>query len=141
MDEAFAALERTVEAARGPRNLPGIAIGLTDHERLLGVETYGLSDLASGAPVRAETLFQIGSISKSFTSLAVMREVEAGRIRLDAPVTEYVPWFEIGSRFEPITLHHLLCHTAGLIQGGESTTEGRSEVWKLRDLEVGCEPG
>lgn len=120
---------------------PGVAVGLTDRERCLGVITHGHADRAAGRPVVAEDLFQIGSISKSFTAVALLQEHEAGRLDLHAPVAEYLPWFEIGSPYEPITVHHLLTHTSGLPTGRDFTTEALHELWTLRDAEVGFDPG
>jgi CubicO group peptidase (beta-lactamase class C family) len=71
----------------------------------------------------------------------VLQEVEAGRIELDAPVTRYLPWFEVRTSFPPITIHHLLSHTAGLIVGVDFTGDAASEVWSLRETETGFAPG
>ena len=62
---------------------PGAVVALTDRGRLLGVVTRGHADPAAGRPVDADTAFQIGSISKSFTAICLLREVEHGRLSLD----------------------------------------------------------
>ncbi|HLL50099.1 MAG TPA: serine hydrolase domain-containing protein, partial [Thermomicrobiales bacterium] len=98
-EEAFAQLDRYVEWQMAADNTPGLALALTDRERTLRVATYGFADLAARAPVTADTLFEIGSIGKSFTSLALLREHEAGILDLQAPVTRYLPWFEVRSAF------------------------------------------
>ncbi len=120
---------------------PGIAVATTDRERCLGVVVDGLANVESGEPVTPEHRFQIGSISKGFTALAVLQQVEDGRIDLDAPITRYVPWFEVGSTFPPITVHHLLSHTAGIVAGTDFTGDAVSEVWSLRETEAGFAPG
>ena len=74
----------------------------------------GLADVAAGTPVRPETRFQIGSISKSFAAMIVLQEVAAGRLDLHVSVNEILPWLELPEPFGPITLHHLMTHTAGL---------------------------
>src|SRR6266545_1262650 len=120
---------------------PGVAIGLTSREGPLGVVTVGHANLPAREPVRPEHRFQIGSISKSFTAIAVLQEHEASRLDLHAPVTEYLPWFEVRSPSGPVTLHHLLTHTAGLPTGRDFTGEGLRELWALRESDVGFAPG
>lgn len=129
-------------AARLPRlAAPGVAIGLTDSERTLGFVCQGLASVAAGTPVEPDTRFQIGSISKSFTAAVLLQEHEAGRVDLHAPVTDYVPWFSVRSRFAPITLHHLLSHTSGLPMGTEFSAEARCALWLLRETELTYGPG
>ena len=68
-------------------------------------------------PATAETVYRVGSVSKLFTDMAVMRLVEQGEIDLDAPVTKYLPEFQPRSPFnKPITLRMLMSHRAGLVR-------------------------
>lgn len=78
-------------------------------------EGYGLADVAGEKPVKAdETLFRVGSVSKSLTGTAVMRGVETGRLSLDTDVREYVDGLSFPGEYNtPITLEHLGTHTAG----------------------------
>jgi CubicO group peptidase (beta-lactamase class C family) len=85
--------------------------------------------------------FQIGSISKGFTAMALLRQAEAGRLDLDAPVSTYLPWFEVQTAYPPITVHHLLTHTSGIVSGTDWTGEGAHEVWSLRQTHAGWAPG
>ena len=89
----------------------------------------------------ADATFQIGSIGKSMTALAVLQLVEAGRLDLDAPFSAHLPWFALPSRFGPITLRHVLSHTAGLPAGTDFTPAARYEGFALRDTEAAWEPG
>ena len=88
-DAAFAELDRIIERRMAAANTPGLALALTDRERTLRVATYGFADLAARTPVTPDTLFEIGSIGKSFTSLALLREHEAGNLDLQAPVARH----------------------------------------------------
>ena len=95
--------------------LPGVALALVHNGRI--VDLRGFGDAApDGRPVTPQTPFMLGSVSKSFTALALMQLVEAGRITLDAPVTRYLPWFRLAGDQQPsrITLRELLSHTSGL---------------------------
>ncbi|HEU4355147.1 MAG TPA: serine hydrolase domain-containing protein [Actinomycetota bacterium] len=130
-----------VERHRSILDTPGLALAVTDRDDTLGVVVDGLADVAAGTPVDASHRFQIGSISKGFAVMALMQEREAGRLDLDAPVTEYLPWFEVRSEFGPITVHHLLSHTSGIVCGMDATGDAAYEVWSLRETHTGWEPG
>lgn len=96
--------------------IPGAALVVVEDARVALARGYGSADLASGRPVTpGETRFSVGSVSKLVTALAVMQQAEAGRLSLDRPVErgaagDLLP----GGPGGPITLHHLLTHTAGL---------------------------
>ena len=138
---ALADIDEFVALCLPRLDAPGVAVGLTDRERTLGFVCRGFADVASGTPVEPETRFQIGSISKSFAAAVMLQEHDAGRIDLLAPVTDYVPWFAVRSRFGPITLHHLLSHTRASIMGTEFTAEACGAVWALRETDTGSAPG
>ncbi len=120
---------------------PGLALAVTERDRLVHVAAYGYADVAAQKPVTPDTLFEIGSIGKSFTAIALLQLHEAGRLDLHAPVTHYLPWFHVPSSFEPITVHHLLSHTAGIIMGSEFSGEARYAVWALRHTQAAAPPG
>src|SRR2546425_9888441 len=98
---------------RGQR-IPGVSLALTDRTRLLRVKTYGFANLDSRAPLRPEHLFEIGSISKSFTSIALLQLRDEGRFDPKSPVTTHLPWVSIQSSFQPIPPHDLMSPTAPL---------------------------
>lgn len=139
--EAFDLIDRAIEQHMEVENIPGLALALTDHERTLRASTYGYADLGTQTPVSPDHLFEIGSIGKSFTSVVLLQLHEEGRIDLDKPVKEYLPWFEVRSTYEPVTLHHLMTHTSGLIAGTDFALDSRYGVWGLRDTEAGAPPG
>ena len=76
---AFARLDQVVQEQIRADNTPGMAVALTDRERLLQVRTYGFADAAARAAVTPDTLFEIGSIGKSFTADALLILAERGR--------------------------------------------------------------
>jgi D-alanyl-D-alanine carboxypeptidase len=140
--EVLERLDGFVRALRGVYNVPGLALSLTDRERTIAVRVYGHADVERGLPVTPDTLFEIGSIGKSFTACCVLQLVEEGRLDLHEPVTTYLPWFSVRSIFdEPITLHHLLTHTSGLIRGADITSDSVFDVWALRETDTGSPPG
>ncbi|HEX5717125.1 MAG TPA: serine hydrolase domain-containing protein [Thermoanaerobaculia bacterium] len=93
---------------------PGLTLGLADRNGVIAVRTYGHTDVKTGRPVAPEDLFEIGSITKSFTALALLQLREQGKLDLNRPIREYLPWLRIESAHAPITAHHLLTHTSGL---------------------------
>ncbi|MGW7506958.1 serine hydrolase domain-containing protein [Streptomyces massasporeus] len=74
----------------------------------------GVADAATGRPVTPDMRQRVGSISKTFTAVGIMQQVERGRIRLDAPVGDYLPDLIPGERGREITVHMLLNHTSGI---------------------------
>lgn len=141
LQEALTLLDAFIESRMKADNTPGLALAVTDQERLLYLTTAGFADRAAQTPVKPSCLFEIGSISKSFTAIALLQLHQAGRLDLHRPVNEYLPWFHVPSPYGPITPHHLLSHTAGIIRGTEFTTEARYEVWALRETEATAPPG
>jgi CubicO group peptidase (beta-lactamase class C family) len=122
VDPDFAAIDKFVETEMGAQRIPGLALGLVKGDQIVYLKGYGIADPIERA-VTPQTPFIIGSLSKSFTALAVMQLVEAGKIELDAPVQRYLPWFRVADEkaSAQITVRHLLNQTSGL-----STKTGRS---------------
>ncbi|MCY4558018.1 MAG: serine hydrolase [Chloroflexi bacterium] len=119
----------------------GLSISVTDRRETRFTAGVGYADLAARSPVLAGTTFQIGSIGKSFTALALLQLVQAGRLDLNAPISTHLPWLAMPSRYGPITLRHLLSHTAGLPAGTDFAPAARYEGYALRDTEAAWEPG
>jgi CubicO group peptidase (beta-lactamase class C family) len=114
---------------------PGISVALIDQHGRLRTSQHGWADLAAGRPVREDTTFEIGSISKSFTAIVALQLHERGKLDLAAPVSRYIPWLRIGRGDAPITIHELLSHTSGIIRGADTTPGSWWEAWRLRDTE------
>jgi len=138
---AFRRLREYIEHEQQVLHAPGLAIGITDREQLLHVSTYGYRDRGRFDPVMGETLFEIGSISKAFTSIAILQLQEQGLLNINDPVTHYLPWFEVQSKYAPITLRHLMSHTAGIVRGGDETPSAFTEAWNVRYTRATAPPG
>lgn len=113
-----AAVDRFITAQMAAQRIPGLALAITQGEQALYVKGYGTA--GNGQPVTAQTQFFIASVSKAFTALAVMQQVEAGRIDLDAPVQRYLPEFTLAdpAAASQITIRHLITNTSGLAETG-----------------------
>jgi len=137
----LAEIDRLAERELAGTGLPGLAVALTGPDGRPEVRTFGFADLAARRPVEPDTLFEIGSIGKTFTAIAILQLVEEGRLDLHAPVVDALPWFEVPIVGRPITIHDLLTHTAGITAGIDGTPEATSQVWALRDRRPGSAPG
>jgi len=95
--------------------LPGLALAIVQDDQVIYQRGFGKAD-PSGRAVTPQTPFVLGSLSKSFTALAIMQLVEAGKINLDAPVQRYLPWFRVADldASARVTIRHLLTHTSGI---------------------------
>ena len=111
----FDAIDAYVAQQMHRRRVPGAALAIVEGQRIAHTRGFGQARTGGGLPT-AQTPFYIGSLTKSFTALAVMQLVEAGRIELDAPVQRYLPWFRVADRQASarITVRHLLNQTSGL---------------------------
>jgi D-alanyl-D-alanine carboxypeptidase len=141
LNQAFDFIDRLADLTMREAAIPGMTIAVTNRDGILKQFAYGLSDVGSRAAVTPRTAFEIGSLGKPFTVIALLQLVDAGELDLHAPVTRYLPWFKVRSAYEPVTVHHLLNHTSGLVRGTDIAPHGLYESWALRDLEVVCAPG
>src|SRR5579884_675191 len=139
LDEALSRIEQYAPQALQEQGAPGMVLAITDAKRTLRIVPAGYADMSAKTPVTERTRFGIGSLSKSMTATALLELRDAGRFDPQMPVTAYLPWFSIHTRWRPITSHDLFTHTSGLPDGGLST--GFSAVYALRDWMTGFAPG
>jgi len=111
----FAAIDAYIEAQMKELRIPGLALGIVQGDQIVHLKGYGVAD-PSGRAVTPQTPFQIASLGKPMTGVAIMQLVEQGKIELDAPVQRYLPWFWVADEAASaqITVRHLLYHTSGL---------------------------
>lgn len=127
-------LDGVVTTQLAADHIPGATVAVVKDGQLLLAKGYGTADLASGIPVQADvTLFRIGSVSKLFTWTAVMQLKEQGTLDLNADVNKYLKTFQIPDTYphHPITLAHLLTHTAGFEDRGIGTGARASQMQPL----------
>ena len=110
-------LSAWIEAQMAYADQPGLSIGIVHDQELVWAAGFGRARLAPDRPATPDTLYRIASITKLFTSTAVLQLRDAGRLQLDDPIARHLPWFSIGQPHADapvITIRHLLTHTAGL---------------------------
>lgn len=93
-DTRFEKIAALVQAQMAAHSVPGVAIGVL-HEGRVTTRAFGVTNIDHPLPVTDDTLFQIGSISKTFTGTAMMRLVEQGKVELTAPIRRYLPEFRV----------------------------------------------
>jgi CubicO group peptidase (beta-lactamase class C family) len=114
--EVPAGFDARVEQIRAQVGVPGLAVAVVEHGNVTLARGYGVRRLGDPAPVDADTIFQLGSVGKAFTTAALAVLVDRGRIAWDDPVTKHVPWFQM---YDPwvtreMTVVDLLVHRSGL---------------------------
>ena len=106
-----------LDAARDYGQLPAVSAAIVHDQDTLWIGGFGYADLGRRVPAGPDTIYSICSISKLFTSIAVMQQRDAGRLRLDDPVRKHLPWLDI-TQVAPeggdITVEGLLTHASGL---------------------------
>ena len=109
-------LKAEVRKILDENRIPGASVALVEKDRTIWAGGVGTADVAGGVEVTPNHLFRIGSISKSFTALAVLHAVENGLLDLDTPVRELAPDVAFTNRWEtthPVTVAMVMEHTAG----------------------------
>jgi CubicO group peptidase (beta-lactamase class C family) len=97
---------------------PGVCVAILHDHRVVAAKAYGVADATTGERLTETTLMQAASVSKMFTALAALKEVEAGKIPLEASVNQTLRSWRLPdndlTRATPVTLKHLLSHTGGI---------------------------
>ena len=107
-----AAIDAYVRAEMGRLHVPGLSLAVVKDGQVVYQQAYGLANVELNVPVTADTVFQIQSITKTFTATAVMMLVEDGKLALDNPIGKYLDGTP--ESWNAITLRHLLSHTSGI---------------------------
>ena len=112
-----ATLTAQIERELKDKDIAGLSIALVDDQRIVWAQGFGWADIESKRPATPDTLYRVGSVSKLFTALELLKLRDQGKLKLDQPVTHFLPAFAIRGRFAgspPITLRALATHHSGL---------------------------
>jgi CubicO group peptidase (beta-lactamase class C family) len=140
--EGLRALERYVFDRMADSRLPGLSIAAVKEGELLYKRGFGFRDMETGSSATPESIYCIGSVTKSFTALAVMQLHEKGLLSINDPIDKYVP-LHLEPMGEPIRIRHLLSHSSGIpalgyAEASLSLIAGGSSRWlpisNARDL-------
>jgi D-alanyl-D-alanine carboxypeptidase len=114
---ALAQLDAQLAAVMKERNLPGLSAGVIYDQELIWARGYGYADLERHIPADADSIYEIGSVTKLFNAVMLMKLRDAGKLSLDDPIEKYLPEFKIRSRFpdsRPPTFRQVVSHVSGL---------------------------
>ncbi|MFI5152510.1 MAG: serine hydrolase [Chitinophagales bacterium] len=115
--EALTLIDRWLSGQHDFDRLPGIAVSIVKDQQVIWSKGYGYANIEKKIPMQPESICSICSISKLFTSIAVMQLVEQGKIRLDDSIVADLPSYNLKQQFAesgPITIRSLLSHSSGL---------------------------
>ncbi|WP_224271025.1 serine hydrolase [Haloprofundus salinisoli] len=114
-----AAVESFVIDWMDDNGIPGASLALVKGDELVYADGFGARDVSENLPSTSDTLYGIGSITKSFTALAIQQLAEDGELELTDPISEYVDRYT-DAPGDPISIHQLLTHTSGLPSDGSA---------------------
>jgi len=152
-------LEGFVAMAMQQDHVPGLSLAVVKDGHVVYARGFGARRLKDNAPATPDTLYGVGSCTKSFTALAIMQLVQQGKLNLKDPVKKHLPEFKVGKEENPVTIHNLLTHSSGIPDLSGADVEifrlmGLGEKWvpysSFEDLllhvngamdEVAAEPG
>jgi D-alanyl-D-alanine carboxypeptidase len=101
-----------VHATMREHSIPGVAVAVLRHGRLVKLKAYGLANIETGLPATTQTVFELASLTKPFTATAIMLLEKDQKLELDTPVSRYVKG--LPNAWDAVTIRHLLTHTSGL---------------------------
>lgn len=133
-----------IRARMAEHHVPGLSLAIIKDGQVVKAEGYGLANVAAGTPVRPETIFKIGSVSKQFIATGIMLLVQDGRISVDDPIGRFLD--DTPPSWSRITLRHLLTHTSGIVREGPAfdpfkTQSDADVVRSTYSLPLRFEPG
>jgi len=110
----FAKLEKFIFEKVGQTRLPGVSAAILQGKDVSWSKGFGYRDLARGLPATPQTIYSIASVTKSFTCMAIMQLAEAGKLKVDDPVNQHLPEFNITPSGETVRIWHLMSHSSGI---------------------------
>ena len=114
-------LEDVLQEIMSRWDIPGLAVGIVQGGEIVYAKGFGVQSLETQIPVTLDSVFCVQSVSKCFVASAVMQLVERGKLDLDAPIVQYLPYFQMNDEgYRRITIRQILSHTSGMPDMEES---------------------
>lgn len=113
-------LTKDLQQISEKKTIPGFAVPIVNSDSIIYSHSFGFSDISIKRPFTDETILNIGSVSKTFIGIALLKAVEQGYLTLKSNIDDFLP-FKVENPYfptEPITIGHLVTHTSGIIFGG-----------------------
>jgi len=149
-NEKIQKIDQFIQEQKAISKIPGISLVIVERGKTVYEKGFGYADVQSKTPVTSKTLFELGSTSKAFTGLAILKLEKEGLLKRSDDVRKYIPWLELEYNGEPqaITINQLLYHTSGIATNTISTIPKSNEenaleltVKKLLDQPLNRQPG
>jgi CubicO group peptidase (beta-lactamase class C family) len=151
LQSAMPEIDRIFRAYATDKKIPGMIWGVVIDGQLAHLESFGVRDRASRAPVAPDTALRIASMTKSFTALAVLKLRDEGRLSLEDAVSRWIPQFARMERptrdTPPLTIRQLLSHSAGFPEDNPwgdqqlSATDAMLDDWLAKGIPFSTPPG
>ena len=114
-DDEFAVrdgVDAIVQQLMQRRHIPGVSVAIVKDGKVVLAKGYGLANVELGVPATADTVYQLASVTKTFTATAIMMLVAEGKLALDDRITDRLP--DLPAAWQDVTVRHLLSHTSGI---------------------------
>ncbi|MEW6303488.1 MAG: serine hydrolase domain-containing protein [Verrucomicrobiota bacterium] len=140
----FAPLEQLINDELQRNNVPGCAVAIVSGDKVIFSKGFGIANVDTRQPVTDDMLFRLGSTTKMFTAAALVSLADEGKVKLDAPIGDYVPG--LAPKLARVNSHQLLTHTAGLadltfMEGPHDESALGNNVRSLQDSLAFTGPG
>jgi CubicO group peptidase (beta-lactamase class C family) len=116
-EKKIAGLDELIIRDFNKHTLPGLAVGVVQSGKLVYARGFGMANIEQEKPVTPDTVFRIGSISKTFTAVAIMQLMEQGKLHIDDPVNQHLKSHQVlhgDPGAPPVTIRHMLTHVSGI---------------------------
>lgn len=133
--DAFKIIEVWLEAQKDFDRLPGISAIIVDDQDVIWSGAYGFANPEKEIKTKSSTIYSICSISKLFTSVAIMKLYDEGKLRLDDEIGDLLPWYDLKQQYPdsgPITVRSIMTHSAGLPR------EAKYPYWTAPEFDFPC---
>lgn len=140
VDKVLAGLDELIIEKFNKMAPAGLAVGVVYDGQLVYAKGFGMADIDKKIPVTPDTIFRIGSISKTFTTIGLMQLAEQGKFSLDDPINPYLKTYKVlhdDPNAPPVTFRHLLTHTSGI---GETRSILDALITVTGKLEIAAKP-
>lgn len=112
--------EELITSLMQSSKIPSIAINVIEKDKIIYSKAFGSRKIKGNVKATPDTLYGIGSVTKSFTCLAIMQLAEKKKLDINDPIEKYLP-IKLGKKDNPITIHHLMSHSSGIPNLGVAT--------------------
>lgn len=149
-EEENSKLGNFIEQQMKKGKIPGLAVAVIKDDKTIYQNGFGYSDIKSGKRVTSESLFELGSNSKAFTALGILKLEEEGKINRKDQISKYIPWLQLIYKGQevPVTVGDFVYHTSGIpfnsidkIPESDSSNAIKKTVRTLEGTELSSQPG